>query len=88
MFSIFLSLINLSHQLVKLFILYSWNEVYKDVNGVTWVDDSKATNAEATYAGLMGLRRQKSVILLGGVAKVTIKSSYLLHVLLMLYHWS
>ncbi|XP_048321608.1 uncharacterized protein LOC107432417 [Ziziphus jujuba] len=44
--------------------------VYKDVHGVTWVDDSKATNAEATYAGLMGLRRQKSVILLGGVAKV------------------
>ncbi|KAF3442599.1 hypothetical protein FNV43_RR16515 [Rhamnella rubrinervis] len=42
----------------------------KDVHGVTWVDDSKATNVEATYAGLMGLKRQKSVILLGGIAKV------------------
>ncbi|KAG4160982.1 hypothetical protein ERO13_D01G027950v2 [Gossypium hirsutum] len=42
---------------------YSW---------VTWVDDSKATNVEATYAGLMGLKGQKSVILLGGLAKVLV----------------
>ncbi|PQQ17512.1 UDP-N-acetylmuramoylalanine--D-glutamate ligase-like [Prunus yedoensis var. nudiflora] len=47
--------------------------VCKDIHGVTWVDDSKATNVEATYAGLMGLKRQKSLILLGGLAKVTIK---------------
>ncbi|KAL6273043.1 hypothetical protein ACE6H2_023735 [Prunus campanulata] len=44
--------------------------VCKDIHGVTWVDDSKATNVEATYAGLMGLKRQKSLILLGGLAKV------------------
>ncbi|XWS59203.1 hypothetical protein CRYUN_Cryun08bG0101500 [Craigia yunnanensis] len=44
--------------------------VCKDIHGVTWVDDSKATNIEATYAGLMGLKGQKSVILLGGLAKV------------------
>ncbi|KAK6149191.1 hypothetical protein DH2020_016716 [Rehmannia glutinosa] len=46
--------------------------VHKDTRGVTWVDDSKATNVEATYAGLMGLKEQKSVILLGGLAKVTL----------------
>ncbi|KAM1306453.1 hypothetical protein ACFX2H_008837 [Malus domestica] len=44
--------------------------VCKDIHGVTWVDDSKATNVEATYAGLMGLKKQKSVVLLGGLAKV------------------
>ncbi|GMY14163.1 udp-n-acetylmuramoylalanine--d-glutamate ligase [Fagus crenata] len=44
--------------------------VQKDVNGVIWVDDSKATNVEATYTGLLGLKQQKSVILLGGLAKV------------------
>ncbi|XP_077254209.1 uncharacterized protein LOC143893117 isoform X7 [Tasmannia lanceolata] len=43
--------------------------VYRDDHGVTWVDDSKATNVEATYAGLMGLKEQKSVVLLGGLAK-------------------
>ncbi|KAJ4706474.1 UDP-N-acetylmuramoylalanine--D-glutamate ligase-like [Melia azedarach] len=44
--------------------------VRKDLDGLTWVDDSKATNVEATYAGLMGLKEHKSVILLGGQAKV------------------
>uniref|UniRef100_A0A7N2M4Y5 Mur ligase central domain-containing protein n=1 Tax=Quercus lobata TaxID=97700 RepID=A0A7N2M4Y5_QUELO len=44
--------------------------VHRDANGVTWVDDSKATNVEATYTGLLGLKQQKSVILLGGLAKV------------------
>ncbi|XP_068637685.1 uncharacterized protein [Aristolochia californica] len=44
--------------------------VHRDVRGVTWVDDSKATNVEATYAGLMGLRNKKSIILLGGLAKI------------------
>ncbi|KAJ4970887.1 hypothetical protein NE237_003986 [Protea cynaroides] len=44
--------------------------VHRDSCGVKWVDDSKATNVEATYAGLMGLREQKSVFLLGGLAKV------------------
>ncbi|KAA8518227.1 hypothetical protein F0562_015701 [Nyssa sinensis] len=45
--------------------------VHNDSHGVTWVDDSKATNVEATYTGLMGLKEQKSVILLGGLAKVS-----------------
>ncbi|THF99508.1 hypothetical protein TEA_002960 [Camellia sinensis var. sinensis] len=44
--------------------------VHTDNHGVIWVDDSKATNIEATCTGLMGLKGQKSVILLGGVAKV------------------
>lgn len=46
----------------------------KDLDGLTWVDDSKATNVEATYAGLMGLKEHKSVILLGGQAKVRFES--------------
>lgn len=44
--------------------------VCTDAHGVTWVDDSKATNVESTYAGLMGLKEHKSVVLLGGLAKV------------------
>ncbi|ONK70078.1 uncharacterized protein A4U43_C05F30010 [Asparagus officinalis] len=44
--------------------------VCTDAHGVTWVDDSKATNVESTYAGLMGLNEHKSVVLLGGLAKV------------------
>ncbi|XP_059646343.1 uncharacterized protein LOC132292367 isoform X2 [Cornus florida] len=43
--------------------------VRKDTLGVTWVDDSKATNVEAAYTGLLSLREQKSVVLLGGLAK-------------------
>ncbi|KAF5941299.1 hypothetical protein HYC85_022466 [Camellia sinensis] len=49
--------------------------VHTDNHGVIWVDDSKATNIEATYTGLMGLKGQKSVILLGGVAKIRQGSS-------------
>lgn len=49
--------------------------VHKDTRGVMWVDDSKATNVEATYAGLMSLKTQKSVVLLGGLAKATIVAS-------------
>lgn len=55
--------------------------VHKDIHGVIWVDDSKATNVEATYAGLMGLKGQKSVILLGGLAKVRY-SSFPLNIIL------
>ncbi|MCL7024019.1 hypothetical protein MKW94_005867 [Papaver nudicaule] len=44
--------------------------VHRDAYGVTWVDDSKATNVESAYTGLMGLKEQKAVVLLGGVAKV------------------
>lgn len=36
------------------------------------MDDSKATNVEATYVGLIGLKEQKSVVLLGGLAKVVV----------------
>ncbi|GMP86975.1 hypothetical protein CsSME_00039536 [Camellia sinensis var. sinensis] len=49
--------------------------VHTDNHGVIWVDDSKATNIEATCTGLMGLKGQKSVILLGGVAKIRQGSS-------------
>lgn len=37
------------------------------------MDDSKATNVDATYTGLMGLKGKKSLILLGGIAKVTVE---------------
>ncbi|KAJ0989765.1 hypothetical protein J5N97_008121 [Dioscorea zingiberensis] len=43
--------------------------VCRDSHGVTWVDDSKATNVESTCTGLMGLREHKLVVLLGGLAK-------------------
>ncbi|XP_058071555.1 uncharacterized protein LOC131220745 isoform X2 [Magnolia sinica] len=43
--------------------------VHTDAHGVMWVDDSKATNVEAAFAGLMGHKGKKSVVLLGGVAK-------------------
>ncbi|XP_015075111.1 uncharacterized protein LOC107019036 [Solanum pennellii] len=42
--------------------------VHVDDDGIVWVDDSKATNVEATYIGLIGFEL-KSVVLLGGVAK-------------------
>ncbi|XP_057859198.2 uncharacterized protein LOC131068013 isoform X6 [Cryptomeria japonica] len=51
--------------------------VTKDDQGVLWVDDSKATNVEATYAGLEGLRGQPSVVLLGGIAKVLNKEGHI-----------
>lgn len=44
--------------------------VHTDAHRVVWVDDSKATNVEAAYTGIMGLKEQKSVLLLGGLAKV------------------
>ena len=50
--------------------------MHKDSYGVTWIDDSKATNVEATYTGLLGLKEQQSVILLGGLAKVTLSFSF------------
>ncbi|KAH9678775.1 D-glutamic acid-adding enzyme [Citrus sinensis] len=34
--------------------------VHRDIQGVTWVDDSKATNLEATCTGLMDLKGHKS----------------------------
>lgn len=45
--------------------------VHKDSHGITWVDDSKATNVDATYTGLMGLKELKAVVLLGGLAKAS-----------------
>ncbi|CAN6476358.1 unnamed protein product [Victoria cruziana] len=44
--------------------------VHIDNEGKTWVNDSKATNVEATYAGLVGLKELKSIVLLGGIAKL------------------
>jgi UDP-N-acetylmuramoylalanine-D-glutamate ligase len=44
--------------------------VFLDTNDVLWVNDSKATNVESTYAGLKGLAQRRAVVLLGGVAKV------------------
>lgn len=44
--------------------------VFEDEHGILWVDDSKATNVEATCVGLKGLKERHSVVLLGGIAKV------------------
>lgn len=44
--------------------------VWRDENGVLWINDSKATNVEATYTGLKGLTKHRAVVLLGGLAKV------------------
>lgn len=44
--------------------------VCQDEDGLLWIDDSKATNVEATYACLKGLTKQKAVVLLGGLPKV------------------
>ncbi|KAG0455693.1 hypothetical protein HPP92_023481 [Vanilla planifolia] len=44
--------------------------VCTDARGVTWVNDSKATNIESTYTALLSLKDQKLIVLLGGVAKV------------------
>ncbi|WOK98132.1 hypothetical protein Cni_G06842 [Canna indica] len=43
--------------------------VCTDADGITWVDDSKATNIESTLTGLKGFKEQKAVVLLGGLAK-------------------
>ena len=48
------------------------NTVCIDAHGITWVDDSKATNVESTLTGLKGLKEHNAVVLLGGVAKVTL----------------
>lgn len=45
--------------------------VCTDAQGIKWVDDSKATNIESTYTGLIGLKDQKLVVLLGGIAKIS-----------------
>jgi UDP-N-acetylmuramoylalanine-D-glutamate ligase len=44
--------------------------VCSDDRGVLWVNDSKATNVDATYTGVKGFRGRKAVVLLGGLAKV------------------
>lgn len=44
--------------------------VCSDDRGVLWVNDSKATNVDATYTGVKGVRGRKAVVLLGGLAKV------------------
>ncbi|KAJ7560872.1 hypothetical protein O6H91_03G003600 [Diphasiastrum complanatum] len=44
--------------------------VCEDKRGVRWINDSKATNVAATYTGLKGFAGCKSVVLLGGLAKV------------------
>lgn len=39
-----------------------------DINGVTWINDSKATNVDATIAGMQGFNRNVHIIL-GGLGK-------------------
>lgn len=55
-----------------------------DNDEITWVDDSKATNVEATYSGLIGFE-QKSVLLLGGLAKVKILTGSLMLIQLIVF---
>lgn len=51
--------------------LSAW-PVCKDDRDVLWLNDSKATNVDATLVGLRGLVGKKAVVLLGGLAKVVI----------------
>jgi hypothetical protein len=59
-------------------ILITWYLVYfncdgpvcRDRQGVLWVNDSKATNVDATLVGLKGIVGRRAVVLLGGLAKV------------------
>ena len=44
-------------------------QVVAERAGVTWIDDSKATNVAATLTGLRGLPDRRGVLLLGGEAK-------------------
>ncbi|GAQ81307.1 hypothetical protein KFL_000770010 [Klebsormidium nitens] len=44
--------------------------VIEDSEGVLWIDDSKATNVEASMVGIRGVQGRKAVVLLGGRAKV------------------
>ncbi|KAG6552008.1 hypothetical protein Mapa_006314 [Marchantia paleacea] len=44
--------------------------VHQDEQEILWVNDSKATNVDATYVGIKGIVGRKAVILLGGLAKV------------------
>lgn len=44
--------------------------VCRDDNDLLWINDSKATNVDATYTGLKGFTKQRAVVLLGGLAKV------------------
>ncbi|OAE34853.1 hypothetical protein AXG93_2528s2220 [Marchantia polymorpha subsp. ruderalis] len=44
--------------------------VHQDEQEILWVNDSKATNVDATYVGIKGIVGRKAVILIGGLAKV------------------
>lgn len=44
-------------------------QIVAERGGVTWIDDSKATNVAATLTGLRGLPGKRGVLLLGGEAK-------------------
>lgn len=60
--------------------------VCRDDNDLLWINDSKATNVDATYTGLKGFTKQQAVVLLGGLAKIldrngSIGFSNLVHVL-------
>ncbi|NIV10036.1 MAG: UDP-N-acetylmuramoyl-L-alanine--D-glutamate ligase, partial [Aliifodinibius sp.] len=43
-------------------------EVVAEVNGVLWINDSKATNVGATIAAINGISRP-IILMLGGIAK-------------------
>lgn len=58
-------------QFNDLFFFPAWS-VCKDDRDVLWLNDSKATNVDATLVGLRGLVGKKAVVLLGGLAKVVI----------------
>jgi hypothetical protein len=44
--------------------------VLEDSDGVLWINDSKATNVEASLVGINSIHGRKAVVLLGGQAKV------------------
>ncbi|KAK9828515.1 hypothetical protein WJX72_000503 [[Myrmecia] bisecta] len=49
-------------------------QVLGQLDGITWIDDSKATNLEAAIAGISGLEGP-AVVLLGGQAKAQVDGS-------------
>ncbi|CAM6100244.1 unnamed protein product [Calypogeia fissa] len=44
--------------------------VHQDEKEVLWINNSKATNVDATVVGLRGITGRKAVVLIGGLAKV------------------
>lgn len=45
------------------------NEVVSHARGITWIDDSKATNAHAAEASIAAIESGRGIVIVGGLAK-------------------